>query len=40
MDKDLGKNLELDFGYVFVSTNVELQTKLRMSTKPNFIILA
>jgi hypothetical protein len=40
MDKDLGKNLELDFGYVFVSTNVDLQTKLRMSTKPNFIILA
>jgi hypothetical protein len=34
------KLLKLDFRYIFESTDLDLQTKLRISTKPNFIILS
>ena len=30
------KNLELDFRYIFVSTDLDLQRKLGTLTKPNF----
>lgn len=33
------KNLELDFRCIFVSTDLNLQKKFGILTKPNFIIL-
>jgi len=40
LDEDLGKNLELDFLYTFVSTDLDLQTKFGILTKPNFMNLS
>jgi hypothetical protein len=31
------KNMELDFRYIFMSTDLDLQTKFGILTKPNFI---